>query len=105
MRPSIDEQLHGTCRILEEVVAPAVADPYARTILAGLIANLRMLHQAIPAVAAFLQHDNQACAKLLAELADGDDDAAGRAVAMRLGLASADVLAALPPEPENKEAE
>ena len=50
MRPSIDEQLHGTCRILEEVVAPAVADPYARTILAGLIANLRMLHQAIPFV-------------------------------------------------------
>jgi hypothetical protein len=69
MRPSVDEQLHGTCRILEEVVAPAVADPYARTILAGLIANLRMLHQAIPAVAAFLQHDNQACAQLLAELA------------------------------------
>ena len=69
MRPSVDEQLHGTCRILEEVVAPAVADPYARTILAGLIANLRMLHQAIPAVAAFLQHDNLACAKLLAELA------------------------------------
>jgi hypothetical protein len=49
MRPSVDEQLHGTCRILEEVVAPAVADPYARTILAGLIANLRMLSQAIPA--------------------------------------------------------
>lgn len=69
MRPSVDEQLQGTCRILEEVVAPSVGDPYARTILAGLIANLRMLSQAIPAVAGFLQHDNQANAQLLAELA------------------------------------
>lgn len=69
MRPSVDEQLRGTCRILEEVVAPSVADPYARTILAGLIANLRMLNQAIAAVAPFLKQDSQACAQLLAQLA------------------------------------
>jgi hypothetical protein len=69
MRPSVDEQLRGTCRILEEVVAPSVGDPYARTILAGLIANLRMLNEALPAVAGFLRHDNQACGQLLAVLA------------------------------------
>ena len=69
MRPSVDEQLLGTCRILEEVVAPSVVDPYARTILAGLIANLRMLNEAIPAVAGFLRHDNEVSAQLLAQLA------------------------------------
>ena len=40
MRPTVEEQLLGTCRILEQVVSPCVADPYARTILNGLIGNL-----------------------------------------------------------------
>ena len=65
MRPCIEEQLLGTCRILETVVAPCVADPYARTILDGLIGNLRMLTGALPAVPAFLDSDNRATAGLL----------------------------------------
>ena len=65
MRPSVEEQLLGTCRILEKVVAPCVADPYARTILDGLIGNLRMLTGALPAVPAFLDSDNRATAALL----------------------------------------
>ena len=65
MRPSVEEQLQGTCRILEKVVAPCVADPYARTILDGLIGNLRMLTAALPAVPAFLDSDNRATAGLL----------------------------------------
>ena len=69
MKPSIEDQLQGTCRILETVVAPCVADPMARTILDGLVANLRMLTGALPAVPGFLRHDNQATAQLLAALA------------------------------------
>jgi hypothetical protein len=65
MRPTVEEQLQGTCRILENVIAPCVADAYARTMLAGLIANLRMLSGAIPAVPAFLAGDNRATATLL----------------------------------------
>ena len=65
MRPSVEEQLLGTCRILEKVVAPCVADPYARTILDGLIGNLRMLTGALPAIPAFLDSDNRATAALL----------------------------------------
>ena len=42
MRPTVEEQLQGTCRVLEKVVAPCVTDAYARTMLGGLIANLRM---------------------------------------------------------------
>ena len=68
MRPTVEEQLQGTCRILENVIAPCVADAYARTMLAGLIANLRMLSGAIPAVPAFLAGDNRATAELLGRL-------------------------------------
>ncbi len=68
MRPSVEEQLQGTCRILEDVVAPCVADPFARTILDGLVANLRMLTSALPAVAGFLRHDNLATLRLLSNL-------------------------------------
>ena len=68
MRPTVEEQLLGTCRILEKVVSPCVADPYARTILQGLIGNLRMLTGALPAVPGFLKSDNQATAGLLRQL-------------------------------------
>ena len=68
MRPTVEEQLQGTCRILETVVAPCVADPLACTTLDALIANLRMLTGALPAVAGFLRHDNEATARLLSNL-------------------------------------
>jgi hypothetical protein len=54
MRPTAEEQLQGTCRILEAVVAPCVSDPYARTILDNLIANLRMLTVALPKIGGFM---------------------------------------------------
>ena len=68
MRPTVEEQLLGTCRVLEKVVSPCVADPYARTILEGLIGNLRMLTGALPAVPGFLHSDNRATAGLLGQL-------------------------------------
>lgn len=65
MRPTAKEQMQGTCRILETVIAPAVSEPYARTILDNLIANLRMLTGALPKVAGFLRDDNAATLSLL----------------------------------------
>lgn len=70
MKPTVEEQLQGTCRILETVVAPAVSEAYARTILDNLIANLRMLTAAIPKVAGFMHEDNAATLILLASLRD-----------------------------------
>jgi hypothetical protein len=70
MRPSIEEQLQGTCRVLETVVAPCVNDPMARTMLDGLIANLRMLTVALPAVPGFLHQDNINTEQLLKALAN-----------------------------------
>lgn len=68
MRPTVEEQLQGTCRILENVVAPCVADPLARTILDNLIANLRMMTVALPMVAGFLRDDNAATLRQLLAL-------------------------------------
>jgi hypothetical protein len=68
MRPSVEEQLLGTCRVLETVVAPAVAEPFARTILDNLIANLRMVTEALPAVPGFLRWDSAATQSLLQTL-------------------------------------
>ena len=85
MRPTVEEQLLGTCRILEGVVAPCVADPYARTILEGLVGNLRMLTSALPAVSGFLHRDNRATVGLLGQLqADVAPDLAA-AIALAVG--------------------
>jgi hypothetical protein len=84
MRPTVDEQLLGTCRILEKVVAPCVADPYARTMLDGLIANLRMLTGALPEVPGFLAGDNRATAVLLEQLQAGVAPALAAAIARTL---------------------
>ncbi len=68
MKPTVEEQLQGTCRILETVVAPCVAEPFARTILDNLIANLRMMTAALPQVAGFLRYDNEATLRQLSAL-------------------------------------
>ncbi len=82
MKPSVEDQLQGTCRILETLVAPCVADPFARTMLDGLVANLRMLTGALPALPGFLRQDNQATARLLAALQPSlPSDLAGRVAA------------------------
>lgn len=79
MRPSVEEQLLGTCRILETVVAPAVAEPFARTILDSLIANLRMVTEALPTVPGFLRWDNAATQDLLQKMrCELPSDLAGR---------------------------
>lgn len=68
MRPTVEEQLQGTCRVLETIVAPCVSDPLALTILHNLIANLRMVTGALPDVAGFLRYDNDATQHLLLAL-------------------------------------
>jgi len=103
MRPTVEEQLLGTCRILEQVVAPCVGDAYARTMLDGLVANLRMLTAALPAVPGFLQDDNRATAALLAQLqpAVAPDLAAAMDTALQSAEPQATHLAAL--EARNRE--
>lgn len=96
MRPNVGEQLQGTCRILEQVVAPCVNDPFARTILDNLVANLRMLTGALPAVAAFLRADNEASSQLLVML----QPALSRELALRI----TDTLSKPAPDPTDSQA-
>ena len=103
MRPTVEEQLLGTCRILEKVVSPCVADPYARTILEGLIANLRMLTGALPAVPGFLNSDNRATAGLLGQLQAGVAPHLAAAIALALGRPEPDAANMAALEQRNNE--
>jgi hypothetical protein len=81
MRPDVTEQLEGLRRILEEVVAPELHDPYPIDILAGVCATLETLSSGWREVPAFLQWDAEMSAALLRqvltsglELGDALDD-------------------------------
>ena len=93
MRPTVEEQLLGTCTILEKVVSPCVADPYARTILDGLIANLRMLTSALPGVPGFLNSDNRATAGLLGQFQAVVAPELAACIALALGRPEPDAAA------------
>jgi hypothetical protein len=68
VRPSVTEQLQGLRRILEEVVAPELNDPYPKDILAGVCATLESIAAGWQQVPAFLDWDARASAALAAEL-------------------------------------
>jgi hypothetical protein len=68
VRPDVGEQLDGLRRILEEVVAPELHDPYPADILAGVCATLETLSSGWRAVPAFLQWDAEMSAALLRQV-------------------------------------
>jgi hypothetical protein len=67
VRPSIGEQLEQVRRILDDVVAPHVADPYPQDILGGLGNTLSGLAASWHRVPAFLQWDVEQIRQLLTE--------------------------------------
>ena len=74
MRPTIGEQLSGVARILAEVIAPALDDPYPADIIGGLIATLDAIAAAWADVPAYLAWDaDETLAVLAAAAADLDD--------------------------------
>ena len=84
MRPTIGEQLGGTCRILEAVVAPEVAGTPAGDVLRGLVKNLRMLQTSWAAVLPFLHWDNETTAALLARATSSVPDALAQRIVTAL---------------------
>jgi hypothetical protein len=68
MRPDVSEQLDGLRRILAEVVAPELHDPYPADILAGVCATLETLSSGWRQVPGFLQWDAEMSAALLGQL-------------------------------------
>lgn len=75
MRPTVNEQLEGMCRILETVVAPDLATGHTLETLRSLIANMRMLGRAWHQLLPFLQWDNDAMLDLLKDARDSADAA------------------------------
>ena len=69
VRPTLPEQLRGLRRILDQVVAPAVAGDYERSTLEGVIRSLEMLEQRVDDVGPFLAWDNLETASLLRSIA------------------------------------
>jgi hypothetical protein len=65
MRPTVTEQLSGLGRLLAEVVAPEVDDPYAADVLAGAITTLELLAEGWLRVPSFLRWDVEATRRVL----------------------------------------
>ncbi|MCU1399334.1 MAG: hypothetical protein JWN62_2443 [Acidimicrobiales bacterium] len=65
MRPNVTEQLAGIRRILADVVAPHVADPYPADVLAGVLAVLDTLSR-WDEIPDFLRWDSERCNSILA---------------------------------------
>jgi hypothetical protein len=68
VRPSVTEQLEGLQRILQEVIAPELLDPYPADILAGVCATLETLAAGWSEVPAFLRWDANASISLLTQV-------------------------------------
>lgn len=68
MRPTIQEQLDQSARLLETLVMPAVAERMSRVILEGVIENLKLLRSALPKIKGFFVWDNEAMICLLRDL-------------------------------------
>jgi hypothetical protein len=66
MRPTVSEQLDGIRKVLADVVAPEITDPYPTAVLAGALATLELLAGAWADVPAFLRWDAEATAAVLA---------------------------------------
>jgi len=65
VRPNIEEQLQGVCRILEDVIAPELNSRHANETLRNLVANVRMLARNSAQLVPFLRWDNAATQELL----------------------------------------
>jgi hypothetical protein len=65
MRPNLAEQLAGLRRILAEIIAPEIKQPYPAGILAGVIASLDALQSALPSLPDYLRWDIQSTGALL----------------------------------------
>lgn len=73
MRPTVSEQLAGAARILAEIIAPAVHDPYPADVLGGLIATLDAIAAAWAEIPAYLAWDAAEMVTVLSSLGDGLD--------------------------------
>ena len=92
MRPTVAEQLAGTCRVLEAVVAPEVEGSPAAEVLRGLVKNLRVLETGWSAILPFLHWDIAATSALLGRVCSAVPEPLAARIADELDRAPADPL-------------
>jgi hypothetical protein len=73
VRPTLSEQLAGVARILAQIVAPAIHDPYPADVLGGLIATLDAIAASWTDIPAYLAWDAAEMVAVLSALGDGLD--------------------------------
>jgi hypothetical protein len=71
VRPTVEEQLAGSRRILEDVIAPELSGAGAVESLNGLVKNLELLERSWTRVLPFLHWDNEHTAVLLRDARAG----------------------------------
>jgi hypothetical protein len=91
MRPDISEQLDGIRRVLTQVIAPHVTDPYATSVLNGLLGALGGLAAGWALVPPFLRWDADGTAAVLRAARPYLDDGLAAEVDDVLGQATGDV--------------
>jgi hypothetical protein len=92
MRPTIQEQLRETQRILTDVISPCIRDEHPAQLLAYLVSNLRMLEDSWNRILPFLHWDNAQTAGLLQALCGKVDPALAAAIRAALEINSPDSL-------------
>lgn len=101
MRPTVNEQLEGVCRILESAIAPELTHGHTQETLRSLIANVRMLGRAWHQLLPFLHWDNAAMADLLKDARDSVDAPLRGRIDDALAASPADSADALAAEARN----
>ena len=91
MRPDISEQLDGIRRVLTQVIAPHVTDPYEASVLNGLLGALGGLAAGWASVPPFLRWDADGTAAVLRAARPYLDDGLAAEVDDALGQAPGDV--------------
>lgn len=92
MRPTVAEQLLGTCLALERVVSPEVEGTPAAEVLRGLVKNLRMLATSWAAILPFLYWDVAQTAALLGRARGAVPEPLGARIAAALAQPPVDPL-------------
>lgn len=65
MRPDVSELIASACRVLEDVIGPALTDAYPQEALHDVVRTLRAVQDGWPQVLPFLQWDNRETEALL----------------------------------------
>jgi hypothetical protein len=92
VHPSVPEQLAGLRRILADVVAPEVVDPYPTDILAGVMAAMEGLERGWYEVPRYLRWDADATADLLMAARPDLDQELGKEIATVCSASLSDPL-------------